>query len=334
MANLANFKEESIRPSRYNQEKRLAVAEDLNFLLERKHRFCFVDCPACGARGDYLFTKKQITYEQCSVCRTVFVNPRPSLDLLHEFYAQSKVYAFWNKYIFPASDQSRRTNIFVPRVDRMLEICAKTKTAFGTLLEVGSGFGTFAEEVRSRNEFEQIILLEMTPGLAQSCRERGFEVYETPVEKLKLTDASVDVIASFETLEHLYSPQQFICACKRLLKPGGILVLSVPNFYGFDILALSTYSNSIDHEHLNYFNPTSLPLLLTKCGLQVVDVQTPGCLDVDIVRNKILADDVGSSFDRFLQHVLIDRDPEVREAFQRFLVENMLSSHLWVTARC
>ena len=334
MANHLGFQEESIRPAQYNKEKLLAVAEDLRYLLERNDRFCSVNCPACGTKGVYFFTKNQITYEQCLFCKTVFVNPRPSLELLHEFYAQSNVYAFWNKYIFPATDESRRRNIFAPRVDRMLDICIKSKTNLGTLLEVGAGFGTFGEEVRSRAAFDRILLLEMTPGLAQSCRDRGFEVHETPVEQLNFPEASIDVIASFETLEHLFSPEDFIRACKRLIKPGGLLFLSVPNFYGFDILSLSTHSNSIDHEHLNYFNPTSLPLLLKRCELDVIDIQTPGCLDVDIVRNKILADNVGPEFDPFMRHLLTEREPEIRDLFQKFLASNMLSSHMWVTARC
>ena len=38
------------------------------------------------------------------------------LTLLHEFYSQSKNYAFWNEFVFPATEEMRRERIFRPRV--------------------------------------------------------------------------------------------------------------------------------------------------------------------------------------------------------------------------
>jgi SAM-dependent methyltransferase len=154
-----------------------------------------------------------------------------------------------------------------------------------------------------------------------------------PVEKLALPEQSVDVIASFETIEHLFSPREFILSCKRYLRPGGLLVLSAPNFYGFDNLSLREYSNSVDHEHLNYFNPDSLPKLLKQCGFEVVDVQTPGELDAEIVRNKLINGVVDFSNQYFLRHILTERWDDVANAFQEFLSDNLLSGHMWVTAR-
>lgn len=325
--------ENDIRPVEFDQAKAITVKQDLDFLLSRIDRFVKVDCPACGRQGKTMFTKNKIFYEECSACRTVFVNPRPSEDLLHEFYAQSKVYAFWNKNIFPASETARREKIFAPRVKRLLDICKKHHTKTEVLLEVGAGFGSFCEELRAASVFDEILALEMTPDLASTCRKRGFKVFEMPVEKLELPERSVDVVASFETIEHLFSPKEFILSCKRYLRPGGLLVLSAPNFYGFDILALRECSNSVDHEHLNYFNPSSLSHLLDSCGFEIIDVQTPGELDADIVRNKVLNGSVDFSNQHFLRYILTDRWGEIGSAFQKFLSDNMLSGHMWVTAR-
>ncbi|MBW4693769.1 MAG: methyltransferase domain-containing protein [Lyngbya sp. HA4199-MV5] len=46
-----------------------------------------------------------------------------------------------------------------------------------------------------------------------------------------LEDASFDVIVSFETIEHLQNPRQFLLELRRLLKPGGQLFISCPNDY-------------------------------------------------------------------------------------------------------
>jgi SAM-dependent methyltransferase len=44
-----------------------------------------------------------------------------------------------------------------------------------------------------------------------------------------LADQSVDLIVSFETIEHLISPGDFLAQCKRILRPNGVLVCSTPN---------------------------------------------------------------------------------------------------------
>lgn len=324
--------EEDIRPQRFNEAKAATVRDDLQYLLDRQDRFVSVNCPACGAAGAPSFQKKGMQYDECPECRTAFVNPRPAADLLHEFYGQSKVYEFWNKYIFPASEDARRKSIFAPRVRRLIEICRSRGAPMDSLLEVGAGFGTFCEEAQGSGAFGQVTGIELTPHLAETCRRRGLTVHETPVEKADLPPESFDVIASFETIEHIFDPRGFIEGCARLLKPGGVLVLSCPNFHGFDIMALGTDSNSIDHEHLNYFNPRSFRRLLESCGFDVLSVETPGELDADIVRNKILQGAVDLKGAPFLRHLLLDRWEDAGQSFQKFLRDNALSSHMWASA--
>ena len=48
-------------------------------------------------------------------------------------------------------------------------------------------------------------------------------------EKLSLKTSSIDMIVSFETIEHFVYPQRFLHEIKRILKPDGMLILSTPN---------------------------------------------------------------------------------------------------------
>src|SRR5690606_21385408 len=102
---------------------------------------------------------------------------------------------------------------------------------------------------------------------------------------------------------------------------------------GFDTATLRTASNTFDHEHLNYFHPDSLAALLESCGFAVLDVQTPGQLDADIVRKRALAGEIDLADQPFLRRVLLDEWDALGEPFQRFLAENRLSSHLWIIAQ-
>jgi SAM-dependent methyltransferase len=202
----------------------------------------------------------------------------------------------------------------------------------GTLLEVGAGFGTFCEEIKSRKFFQRVIALEMTPSLAATCRTRGLEVIEKPVEKLDLPRNSVDVLAAFETLEHLYSPRRFLVDCRRLLAPNGLLIITCPSIDGFDVMTLREVSDTVDHEHLNYLNPRSIRQLAADCGFEVLEVLTPGQLDADIVRNKVKQGNFSLEGQPWLQHILIDEWDKFGGKFQEFLANNQLSTHMWLVA--
>ncbi len=326
--------EEEIRPQALMSEQQRRFANDVARLLKHKKEFVEVPCPACGTRQTtFAWTKYELTYVSCNECRTVYINPRPPPAVLEDYYRNSENYAYWNDVIFPASENARREKLFVPRAKRLVEICQRHGIAGGTLLEVGSGFGTFGQEVSKLGYFKRFVAVEPTPGLAATCRKRGLEVIESPIEQVTLADGSVDVIASFEVVEHLFSPKDILTKAHRLLRPGGVMVVSVPACSGFDVMVLKEKSSSVDVEHLNYFHPASLSRLFSSCGFDTLEVQTPGKLDAELVRNKVLEGAISLENDPFLKTVLIDRWAEVGGAFQDFLAENKLSSHLWLTAK-
>jgi SAM-dependent methyltransferase/ribosomal protein S27E len=328
------FKENDIRPEHLKDDQLAAIEHDIAWLTSRRDQFVDVSCPACGLRSEAkAFEKTQLRYVTCSHCGTLYVTPRPTADMLGDFYAQSKNYAYWNKYIFPASEDTRRDKIFRHRASRLAELYERYCPGAKTLLEVGAGFGTFGEEVGKLGIFEDIIVVEPAPDLAETCRQRGLDVFEETFEDLDIPDGSVDIIASFECLEHLFAPRTFIEKCRRLLRPGGALLVTCPNCHGFDIVTLQNECDVVDHEHLNYFNPNSLSALIQSCGLEVLEVQTPGKLDAELVRKKVLSGIISLKDAPFLEQVLLNRWDELGIPFQQFLAENKLSSHMWVVAR-
>lgn len=329
-----NFSFFDISPEHLNAEQAKCFANDIARLQTYKSEFVQVPCPACASsRSVETFEKFQMNYVKCLDCETMYINPRPSPRVLEIYYSTSENYAFWNKYIFPASEQTRKEKIFTPRVDRLIEICERYKIRHDTLFEVGCGFGTFCEVMKERQFFKRVIGVEPTPDLAQTCRDKGLEVIEKPIEKVVWTEGPVDLIASFETIEHLFCPKDFLLHCFSLLAPSGLLVLTCPNVKGFDIQVLQAASDAVDVEHLNYFHIDSLSGLLRKCGFIIEEAMTPGKLDAELVRLKALNKEFDLSSTPFLQQVLIDRWETAGAPFQRFLAENNLSSHMWIVAR-
>ncbi|WP_316977593.1 class I SAM-dependent methyltransferase [Shumkonia mesophila] len=326
--------ENEIRPDTMREEQARRFAQDIHRLNERKGEFVAVPCPACGDDHPVVrFEKYGLTYVDCLSCGTLYVNPRPTPGILAWYYETSEHYRYWNTFIFPASEVIRREKIFRPRVDRLVDICHRFGVPTHTLLEVGAGYGTFGEAVLETGLFGRYVAVEPTPDLAATCRKKGLEVIELPIEQTDLPDDFADIVVSFEVIEHLFSPRVFIEASARLLASGGVLILSCPNVRGFEVEVLQAASDTVDVEHLNYFNPESLSDLVARCGFTVLETTTPGELDAELVRKKVLVGDVDLDGQTFLKRVLIDEWERLAEPFQKFLWVNGLSSHLWLVAR-
>ena len=333
--NSAVLRETEIRPDELMAAQAERFAKDVGRLLQRRDEFVSIPCPACDA-DDFraAFEKSALTYVTCRVCETMYINPRPSPAVLEHYYATSENYWYWNKYIFPASEGARREKIFRPRAERVVEICRRQNVPMNVLMEVGAGFGTFCEEVQHLKAFGRVIAIEPTPDLSETCRRKGLEVIQKPIEQVRLNDGEVvDVIATFEVIEHLFSPRDFLRGCASVLGPGGLIIITCPNVKGFDVVVLQALSDTVDVEHLNYFHPDSLSSLLRQSGFEVLEAMTPGKLDAELVRKKALGGAFDLSSQPFLHEVLIDRWEQVGGAFQEFLADNLLSSHMWVVAR-
>lgn len=330
-----HFTENDIRPKNLAKDQHTAFLADVDFLTRERAHFVKVPCPACKANESVQkFKKNGFQYVECIRCATLYMSPRPSPEILGNFYKTSQTYAYWNKYIFPASETIRKEKIFVPRVNRIIELCKKYQVSVTSILEVGAGFGTFCEEMKSRNVFSRVVAIEQNPELSKTLRKKEIETIESPVEEVSFKESErFDVIVSFEVIEHLFSPEDFIASCRKLLAHGGLLILTCPNGKGFDLLVLGKECNSIDHEHLNYFNTTSLAMLVERLGFESKEVTTPGRLDADLVRTKILEGKYDANRDPFLKEILINRWKELGIPFQDFLATHELSSNMWIVAR-
>ena len=324
--------EENIRPELLINENQKLLKEDIQSLLLRQSEFVTISCPACESNNHQSeFEKNGFNFVKCIPCETYFISPRPTFDLLIDFYENSKCINHW-KNIFSVTEDVRRKEIFTPRAERVAELCKNNNSPVETLLDVGAGFGTFCEEIMKLNLFKKIIAVEPSNELAEACRQKKIDVFEKPIEKVDLN--SVSVITCFELIEHLFCPKSFVLDCVDKLSPGGLFIITTPNIKGFDLLTLGKLARGITGpNHLNYFHPKSLSKLLIDCGLEIIQILTPGKLDAELVRKKIQSKEFDISNQPFLKYILIDEWETYGESFQNFLAENVLSSHMWIVAK-
>jgi 2-polyprenyl-3-methyl-5-hydroxy-6-metoxy-1,4-benzoquinol methylase len=143
------------------------------------------------------------------------------------------------------------------------------------LLDAGSGSGFFLDVAMERGW--NVSGSEYDPAMVDACRARGIRMWPGALQKDSFETGSIDVITSFEVLEHLLDPIQELGFFHRFLRPGGWLYLTTPNFNSIGrTLAKGNWSIINYPEHLNYFDPRTMRKALKKSGFEVRKLQTTG----------------------------------------------------------
>ena len=329
------MKESSIRPAElFNKYLELSRQDIDRFFIDRRE-FREVSCPACGGeRSEPGLEKFGFTYLICSACGSLYLSPRPSPESLNRYYRESEAVKYWCTHFYKETAQSRREKMFRPRAGLAAGIADRFGLARASAFaDIGAGYGIFLEEVERLGRFGEIIAVEPSPQLADKCRERGFKVIQKTIEEISAGEVSVAFATSFEVLEHLYSPEEFLSAVRRILLPQGLLLITTLTVTGFDIQLLWEHSKSVyPPHHINLLSVEGMRRLFERAGFEVLELSTPGELDVDIVRNTV-KEDPSIVLPRFIRYLIDDSRTELGASLQRFLQANLLSSHIRVIAR-
>jgi 2-polyprenyl-3-methyl-5-hydroxy-6-metoxy-1,4-benzoquinol methylase len=329
------MKEADIRPVElFDRYLALCRQDAVHFF--RPDEWELVVCPACGAEGHDVFVKHAFHYRVCDLCDTLFASPRPTAAGLARYYTEAESVRFWASDFYRETEHARRERMFRPRAELVVATAGRLASGTGiqAVVDIGAGYGVFCEEIHKVLPAATVCAVEPSPALAAVCRDKGLTVVEAFLEDLRIEDlpprGGLRVFTSFELFEHLHTPADFLRTVRAQMGPQDLLILSTLSGTGFDIRVLWQESKAIfPPHHLNFLNPWSLSALAARCELDVVEVTTPGKLDVDIVANNLaLACD-----QRFVGTIFRHATDAARQDLQRWLQENNLSSHMMLVAR-
>ena len=258
--------------------------------------------------------------------------PAPETVTVEDFfryYQESDSANYFATTFYKETAEIRREMLWRPKAKMVNDVLKKYKAEPNGVFDIGGGFGIFAEEYRSLFNID-VTIIEPGPELAEICRKKGLNVIESFLEKVsirELGDGS-KVFVSFELFEHLHDCGVFLERLSQLMQPGDLFIFTTLSGMGIDIQALWNHSNSISLQHLNFFNPKSICILIDRFGLEVLEVNTPGKLDLDILyknREKIN--------DRFIRNMISQSTEDSRYLWQNFISDNGLSSHMFVVCQ-
>jgi len=323
------LKESEIRPKNiFDEFLRLAKLDTETYFANSNREK--IMCPACGAVGKHSFQKDNFDYSECLKCRTLYVNPRPIMDSFANYYTNSPSSKFWATTFYLETAEVRREKIWKPKANMIKEIIDKQDIENFQIIDIGGGYGIFAEEMQKITD-QDVIIIEPAPHLAEVCRNKGFNVIEKFLEDVSVVDMSVKpkCFVSFELVEHLYSPEVFLTNLNKLMKPNELFVFTTLSGMGLDIQVLWENSPSVSPpHHLNFFNPLSVQRILKRTGFKNITVTTPGKLDIDIlVNNKV------SIKDKYWKTFIETASESQKMKWQQVITDSGWSSHMMVVCQ-
>jgi 2-polyprenyl-3-methyl-5-hydroxy-6-metoxy-1,4-benzoquinol methylase len=151
------------------------------------------------------------------------------------------------------------------------------------IVEVGSYVGGFLHVAREWGW--NAIGVDVGRDTSHFARAHGYVTREEPLEKCRFDAQSFDGVFIWNCFEQIAHPKSLLTEVRRILKPGGMLVIRVPNanFYrSTHDLTLLGHSNLLGFPHLYGFTAASLNNLLHLCGFTAIDHWTAPHIDPGI----------------------------------------------------
>lgn len=138
----------------------------------------------------------------------------------------------------------------------------------GSVLEVGAGKAAFANLVG----VERYTGLEFNDKAIERAGAVGITLIKEAVEiHAKRNLHRYDAVVSFQVLEHVSSPAEFIKGCVDCLKPGGTLILAVPSSDGFAGGAINNFLDMPPH-HVSHWSELTMRKIAELYGLEVISL--------------------------------------------------------------
>ncbi|MES1197830.1 MAG: class I SAM-dependent methyltransferase [Chitinophagaceae bacterium] len=236
----------------------------------------YTNCPVCGSTDlvdvlsttDYTVSGETFMIIECNSCTLRFTQDVPDAVSILPYYKSEDYISHTNTSRGLINRLYKFVRLRTMITKRKL-VEKSTGLAKGSLLDIGSGIGTFVNEMKQHGWH--------TTGLEPEpeARETSKKLYnldlKATAELNKLPANSFDAITLWHVLEHVHDLHDHMQQLKILLKQNGRLFIAVPNYTSKDAEIYKQFWAAYDvPRHLYHFSPGSIKKLLEKNGLKLV----------------------------------------------------------------
>ena len=258
---------------------------------------------------------------KCEQCNLVQISPVPKQ--IDSFYESHEYRVNWDVDYDPIDIHKKYDHEQNERISRI----GVQNIRNATIIDLGCSAGVFLDAVQSLAG--KTIAVEPFEYYSRYLKERGHTYYPYPQDAINQGELA-DIVTSFDVIEHIEHPKDFINSAFKLLKSEGEFVLSMPNLNDILLSSCTESFSSFFYQtaHLNYFSHESIQELFNDTGF--IDIK------IDYL-HKYNCDNLM----RWLKYDSPGEMPEVKELFDRTFdshfkaeIERLgLSSHLFITAK-
>lgn len=236
-----------------------------------------LDAPIDGWFAQQLGLVPPYAVRQCRQCGLRWLSPRPTPRAYAEIYTHENYFETKGELASYEAVAEDRRPYFRSRIRRVARFKRGRSLC---ILDVGAATGEFVDEARHAGHRADGI------ELSDSARLAAFSKYGIRLSDTSLVDLPgtqlYDTIHMNHVLEHLPDPLAAVCACRRLLRPDGLLVIEVPQQISNDLDRLRRLLpgsgkpsfNAYSLHHTYFFTPLTLTRLLGKGGFEVRHIAT------------------------------------------------------------
>ncbi|MBN1273076.1 MAG: class I SAM-dependent methyltransferase [Candidatus Aminicenantes bacterium] len=235
-------------------------------------------CNLCRAKDTSLLYKGRDRFHnipgkyhlvRCRQCGLMYLDPMPTRKQLDRHYLVD--YIPYSKAI---DDEPNLLKRWDRRYGMYKRYCAVTQVAGrepGRVLDVGCATGNFLEAMRRHGSW-QPVGVEPNRHASNYARDRlGLDVFTGTLEEAGFRDNSFDVVTMWDVLEHVTDPKATLQEVARVLRIGGILVMSLPNPETWEIGLFGSYWGGWDvPRHLHLFTHDVTARYLEEAGFELI----------------------------------------------------------------
>lgn len=232
-----------------------------------------VDCGLCGSRERELeFTDGPFSVVTCRSCGLTYVTPRlADAALIDEVYNES----YWRSdaaKVHGYTDYRADEPLYLRTYRKRLSVVRRHFARPGRVLDVGCAAGYFLSVMRE--EGWEVLGLEPSDAIRARAVERlGPDAVRAGLlGQVELAAASFDLVTMWDVIEHIPDPVAAVREVRRLLCPGGKLLIETQNVRSRAAKLLGKRWQHYKHaEHIYHFNPDTLRDVLGRGGFRVLE---------------------------------------------------------------
>lgn len=232
----------------------------------------------CGSKsGRGILRKQGYTIVQCKECHFAILKKYPKLGSLRSLYSHNY---FKDKIEEDHLADSQHKYNLVSKYFRREK---------PRILDFGCGTGNFAKICKNRGNV--IYGYDLSEYAASYIKKKyGIPAKSGKLHKEIYSKSYFDSICLFDVIEHMPNFRKATEIFCHWLKPGGYLILTTPNIESWDarLLGPRWYGFTKIPEHINYFSPTSIKMLLEENGFKIEKINTIGfARSIDFILGKL-----------------------------------------------